>query len=311
MTQRKPKVTVVIVTYHSGKTIPYTLDALKETYESGLADILVVDNASADGTADLVGSTYPWVTLVNSGGNIGFGRGCNLGFQYIKTSYLMFLNPDAVISLKAIQTLLDFMDKKTKVGICGPAIIEQDGRIQTMGALPNPWKNLANPLFNKWISKNQRYIYPGDSPSPTEWICGACMFLRKEVFENVGGFDPRFFLYFEETDLILRIIQAGWDAWIVGEAICEHVNAASAKETNARMIGDTISEHFFRSRFYYMIKHFGWFSAISSEIGEIIFMALRTIIDLARGKKYKLFFNRLQAPILKLPPRIEITERKS
>jgi GT2 family glycosyltransferase len=131
------------------------------------------------------------------------------------------------------------------------------------------------------------------------------MLLRKKVIEEVGGFDPRFFLYFEETDLCNRAQQAGWELWTVGEAVCEHINAASAKATKARMMSGMISEHYFRSRFYYLIKHFGWPSAVAAEVGELSFMVVRAAVDTARGRKDTKLGPRLRSPILKLPTRVD------
>jgi N-acetylglucosaminyl-diphospho-decaprenol L-rhamnosyltransferase len=308
MNDRMFKVTVVIVTYQSKKTIKFTLDALEKAYNLGLADVVVVDNASIDGTAVIIEKKYPWVTLVRKTRNVGFGKGCNSGFKYVKTPYLMFLNPDAVIDIQSLRTLINFMDQYPRAGMCGPAIKEPSGEMPSIGSLPTPWNIIFTPLFARWTSRGRRYVFPGEAPAITEWICGACMFLRKDMFENIGGFDPRFFLYFEETDLCLRIQQSGWEIWTVGEAICEHVNAASAKETKAHMIGDTIPEHFFRSRFYYIIKHFGLFWAILAEIGEIVFISLKAVFDLLRGRLNKSLLSRFQEPIMKLPSRIDDTE---
>jgi N-acetylglucosaminyl-diphospho-decaprenol L-rhamnosyltransferase len=309
MADRMIKVTVIIVTYQSRKTIGYTLDTLKKAYDNRFASVVVIDNASMDGTADIIEENYPWVILVRNKGNIGFGKGCNSGFKHVITPYMMFLNPDAVIDKKSLKTLIDFMEQSPNAGMCGPILKDSSGERRFTNILPTPWNIIFKPVFSRWISRGKRHILLGDETAKTEWLFGACMLLRKEVFKNIGGFDPRFFLYFEETDLSLRIRQSGWEIWIVGGAICEHVNAASAKETEAHMIGDTISEHYFKSRLYYLVKHFGWFWAISAEVGEIMFMSFRAVLDLARGRLYKELYYRLHAPILKLPSRIYNKER--
>lgn len=306
MADRMFKVTVVTVTYQSRKTIGPALDALKKAYDKGLAAVVVVDNVSIDGTADFIEENYPWVNLVRNKENVGFGRGCNDGSKYVETPYLMFLNPDAVIDLQSLTNLLDFMDQHPRAGMCGPVLKGLSGEIRSVPEVPSPWKIILNPVFSRWISKKEQYVTPGDVPVITDWIRGVCMLLRNEVFEAINGFDPRFFLYFEETDLCLRIQQSGREIWIVGDAVCEHVNAASAKQTKAPLIfGDTISEHYFRSRFYYMVKHYGWFWAVAAEIGEILFMSIRWVIDLVRGKLNKDLGFRLKAPILKFPSRVD------
>ena len=150
-------------------------------------------------------------------------------------------------------------------------------------------------------ARGQRHVLPGEAPVETDWICGSIMLLRMWVIEEIGGFDPRFFLYFEDTDLCYRAMQAGWELWTVGEAVCRHVNAASAKSTKERMMWGTISEHYFRSRFYYMSKHFGLPRAVAAEVGEILFMHVRAAIDLIRGSANKNLKPRMKAPILKFP----------
>ncbi len=300
-TGRNPQVTVVIVTYNSRETIGAALDALQESYAAGLADIVVVDNASHDGTADFVAEHSPWATLVRNSGNVGFGLGCNRGFECVATPYVLLLNPDAVITAQSLMTLVDFMERNPRAGICGPAVQEISGALQPAGALPNPWKIMLRPLLPGWASKGLRHVVPGEAPAPADWICGSVMLLRWRMLEEIGWFDPRFFLYFEETDLCYRARKVGWQSWTVGEAVAGHVNAASAKTTKAPMMRGTISEHYFRSRFYYMIKHHGWPTAVVAELGELLLMMARAAGERVRGRSCKNLGPRLRAPILQRP----------
>ncbi len=300
-TSSSPQVTVIVVTYRSLDTIGAALDALQASFEAGLIETVIIDNASNDGTADWIVKHYPSVTIVRNFSNVGFGRGCNQGFKHVTTPYVLLLNPDAEIDLKAIKTLVRFMDKTPRAGICGPSVKEASGALQPAGGLPSPWKIMLRPLLPGWASRGQRQVIPGEAPSSTNWICGSVMLLRWTMVEEIGGFDPRFFLYFEETDLCYRAQKAGWEVWTVGEAVAEHVNAAAAKATKAPMMWGTISEHYFRSRLYYMIKHFGLPLAVAAELGELVFMFLRAALELMRGRHYLSLRPRLQAPILKLP----------
>jgi N-acetylglucosaminyl-diphospho-decaprenol L-rhamnosyltransferase len=295
------QVTIIIVTYQSANTIGATLDALRESQNSSLARIVVIDNASNDGTADYVSRNYPSVKLIRNIENVGFGRGCNQGIEFASTPYALLLNPDAVIDNGSLSTLIDFLDQNPHVGICGPAVIDASGALQPAGGLPKPWKILLKPLSSKLASRGQRSVVPGEAPAESDSICGSIMLLRMKMIGEIGVFDPRFFLYFEETDLCLRAKQAGWKIWTVGEAVGRHINAASAKQTKAEMIWDTISEHYFKSRFYYMIKHFGWPVAAITEIGELGFILLGVVVDSIRGKPSRNVESRFRAPILKLP----------
>lgn len=296
-----PIITVIIVTYQSIDTIGNCLDSLRGLVEHNFVKVVVIDNLSSDGTSDLIENKYSFVHLVRNSENSGFGRGCNTGFRFVKTPYILLINPDAVIDKSSLDLLIDFMDSHPQAGICGPAVIDESGALQPSGGSANPWKVMIKPLLPGLASRGQRSIVPGEEPMRTDWICGSIMFLRSSMINEIGGFDPRFFLYFEETDLCRRALSAGWEIWTIGKAVGNHVNAASAKATSAEMIWGTISEHYFRSRFYFFRKHFGLPAAVIAEIGELCAMFIRTALDALRGRTYKHIKKRLRAPFLKFP----------
>lgn len=263
------KVTAVIVTYHSRQTISYALDGLKAACDAGFARCVVVDNQSADGTADYVAEAYPWVELVRSPNNIGFGRGCNLGFERVTTPYVLFLNPDASLDLDALRTMTAFMDAHPDAAICGPATESPDGSWVWSGKVLTPLGHVKSALQGGARALQHRAIEPGSAPSRTEWVCGAIMLVRSQMFRKLEGFDPRFFLYYEETDLCLRALRAGWQNWSIGEAVGKHIGRVSSKQAGSELSvgrnGD-IAEYFYPSQFYYLTKNFGWFSAVLAEI---------------------------------------------
>jgi len=301
------KVTAVIVTYQSHETIGHTLDAFCPAFDAGYASCVVVDNASSDGTADYVAEQYPWVKLVRSPENLGFGRGCNLGFKSVETPYLLLLNPDASISLAGLEVLVDFIDSHPDVGIVGPATKIIGWGYQSAGMLLTPMRLIRASLGFSVMHKDERVIEPGGESFQTNWICGAVFMIRSSLFRELDGFDPRFFLYFEETDLSLRTLRKGMEIWAVGEALSEHLAGFSARRSGEVMTGDTIgstvNQHYYESRYYYMGKNFGWFSAIAAEL-------VSAVMDWVRWQRKK-FRNcgegqRLRPPkrpIMKLPAR--------
>lgn len=296
-----PQVTVVIVTFESMRTIADALNHLQEAHQSGVAQVVLVDNASSDGTAQFVEQHYPWVNVIANDWNAGFGRACNIGIDISASPYILLLNPDASLPLPEIQKLVQFMEENPSAALCAPAIQEDAGSHQSSGALTNPWRVLLKPLLPRWAGRGQHECRPGEAPFQTDWLCGAILLSRREAIQDFGGFDPRFFLYFEETDLCMRALNRGWELWSVGTAVGRHLNGASAAQVTAPMMWGTISQHYFQSRFYYLVKHFGWPAAVSAEVGEVAFMALRASIDRLRGRQYPYLKARLQAPILKLP----------
>lgn len=301
MSGMAPSVTVVIVTYRSRKTIAQTLESLYPAFVNRVADVVVVDNASPDDTKAVVEDQFPWVKLIPSQQNLGFGRGCNLGIDVATTPFILLLNPDATLSTESLQRLVFFFDAHPHAGICGPAVREASGVLQSSGPLPTPLKVALKPLLPGWAGRGQRHVAPGDPPIRSDWICGSIMMLRKKMLDAIGTFDPRFFLYYEETDLCFRARENGWECWTVGEAVGGHINAASAKETNEPMIWGTLSDHYFRSRFYYLSKHYGFIPATFAEVGELGSMMLRAFLNRLRGKSYPYLKPRLNAPFLKSP----------
>jgi len=301
-----PIVTAVIVSYHSKRTIGATLTSIKPSKDAGLIDVVVVDNDSGDGTAEYVRECFPWVRIVQSGGNLGFGRGCNLGFECVETRYTLFLNPDATLSQKALETLLDFMESRPLVGMCAPAIREADGTMQVAGVLPTP-TGLIRDVVGLGGYPTIREIQIGGEPFRTNWLCGAILLARSEVFRAVKGFDSRFFLYFEETDLCRRFMDEGFELWAVGAALAEHECGASARELGIPVAHQCISEHYYRSRFYYLIKHHGWLAAGLAEVGSVALLGARALAKRVLGRTDDgAFTERLAAPILRLPDRVEL-----
>lgn len=298
MTKPVAKVTAVVVTYQSERTIREALAGLKRCYDAGLADTIVVDNGSRDRTKELVAAERSWVREVPSPGNIGYGRGCNLGFEKAETKYLAVVNPDAVLEPEALRTLVDFLEARPNVGMVGPALIEGEGEFQSAGSLPRPWDLVRAALPRGAAKLDRRPIVPGEEPRRVEWLCGALFVVRTELIRKIGGFDPRFFLYWEETDLCKRVGDLGAELWTVGTASAYHVGGASTSESKTPRFAGCIAEHYFESRHYYMRKHHGLVKAVLAEVMELAAMFGVAAI----GKSRATLRARLAGPILKTPP---------
>jgi GT2 family glycosyltransferase len=300
------QVTAVIVTYRSRGVVDRALEALKPGHEAGLLRCVVVDNNSADGTADSVAEAHPWVRLIRSPDNLGFGRGCNLGYQGVDTPYLLIMNPDVVFEFAEVQKLIRFLEAHPKAGIAAPATRLPAGEFQHAGGLSTPGSLITSALgFRR--QGVRRPILPGSEAFTTDWLCGAILLLPSRLFSDVGGFDPRFFLYFEETDLCLRIRQKGLELWAVGEVVASHIGGASAKTMDPTLReGDCLSQYFFPSRFYYLTKHHGWFPALAAESVQLVMMALRDLgrMFLRRPARRELK-NRLRGSLFMGPPKVD------
>ncbi len=298
-----PVVTIIVVTYKSSEVICDALDSARNAYESGLIECVVVDNASKDNINELIKSKHPWVNFIQSEVNLGYGRGCNQGLAVAKTPYIMFMNPDAVLSIEDLKILLQFMEEHPDAGMAAPAIIESDGEYQRAGSLPSPMSIIAKALGVKKNIWQHLPIVPGEESRKSEWICGAVLIARRELMNELEGFDPRFFLYFEETDLCKRVLMHGKEIWTVGEAVAKHIAGASAKQEDEPLFGGCIAEHYFPSRYYYLVKHHGYTLATLAEVCDLIVLASREIFRWIRGKNKGELRVRLSAPILRQPPR--------
>jgi hypothetical protein len=153
-------------------------------------------------------------------------------------------------------------------------------------------------------SHDARPILPGTAPYATNWLCGAVMLVRSDRYRAIGGFDPRFFLYFEETDLCLRMLQAGFELWAAGDVEATHVGSMSSRKVDPELRdGAYLAEHFFPSRYYYLSKHYGRLAAAAVETTELAFKALRDLARSVLGRPAKRELRtRLKAPIFSCPP---------
>jgi GT2 family glycosyltransferase len=286
-----------MVTYQSGPSAVRALEALRPAHERGELRAVVVDNLSGDGTADLIAAAHPWADLIRGTRNLGYGRGCNLGFERVSTPYVMIMNPDVLIRPEDVARLADFLDGRPRAAVVVPATRFAAREYQHAGGLPTPLSVASG------IPPRRRPILPGEAPFRTDWVCGALMLVRADAFREVQGFDPRFFLYFEETDLCRRLLSAGWELWATGAAEAEHTGGGSARTVDPSLNqGGCLREHFFPSRYYYLRKHYGRFLAWLAESLELVVRAGRDAarMVLRRPSRAELR-TRLRAPLYRLP----------
>ena len=295
------KVTAVVVAYQSREYIDDCLRALQESHQAGVLECVVVDNASTDETADYVETTHPWVQVVRNKRNLGYGRGCNVGLEGAASEYVLFMNPDAVLRLEALRELVQFLEARSQAGIVAPATIVGANECQVVRPLPTPRRLIRAACGNRWSTNLVRAITPSSKPFQAEWLCGAILLARRSLMVELGGFDPRFFLYFEETDLCRRVLNRGAELWAVGTAVAHHSVGASAARSGEAIKGNCIGEHFYRSRFYYLRKHHGWIAAIFTEIAELLVLAMCDAGRLMLGRRSRSLRARLRSPILRLP----------
>lgn len=212
-----PALSVLLVSYNTRHLLDPCLAALRVALRQvpGGGRIVVVDNASRDGSAEHLAAHHPDVHLVHSDRNVGFGRANNLGLPGCSGRFVLLLNTDAFIEPDALIRSIEHMDSHPECGILGARLKGRDGVLQpSCRYTPSPLGLFVQRLGLQRLFPSVRLVddmaWPHDQVRACDWVPGCYYLVRREVIDQVGLFDPRFFLYYEEVDHCLRTRQAGW-----------------------------------------------------------------------------------------------------
>jgi hypothetical protein len=265
-------VAVVIVSYRSAPLTIASLRSVQEERRRGSVDIraFVVDNASGDHPLLLraieENGWESWITAILAPSNGGFAYGNNLGiqkaFEERPPDYVYLLNPDAQVRPGAIATLVNFLEDHRDVGIAGSSFENLDGSDWPIAfRFPSPISELCGALelgvvsrlLERWEVARQM----SRAAQPVDWICGASMMIRSQVFAAIGGLDENYFLYFEETDFCRRARNAGFPTWYVPESRVMHIAGQSTKVTERTSGPKRLPAYWFESRRRYFAVTFG------------------------------------------------------
>ena len=266
----------------------FTVDGRTLTLEA-----IVVDSASQDATASLLPSQFPWVQLIASDENLGFGRASNRGYAASRGRLIYFLNPDTELTRDSLATLVTALEASPdrgaeQVGLVGPRLRYADGAWQNnrrrfptrlSGFWESTWLGRAWPQ-NPWARRLHMADWPADARHDVDWLVGAALLCRRAALDAAGfaPFDERFFLYSEETDLCRRIKQAGWRVIYVPEATVIHYEARSSDQVStARHI------YFNTSKVRYAERWFGprW----AALLRRYLLLEFRVQLALERAKR--------------------------
>lgn len=232
-----PRVSVVIVNYQSYEELHACLGSLEQV--CGPVSVVVVDHDSDARAADELSRRFPDIRLLRQSGNDGFAAGVNLGARASTAPFILLLNPDCVVERNTCCALADWMEAHPDVAVAGPRIRNADGTVQP-SARRFPDLTTAIAGRSSWLTKVMprnpisRHNLPARDPSVTaavdvDWVSGACMLVRREAFEAVGGLDEGFFLYWEDADFCRRLKQAGWRTAYVPSVGAIHIGGRSSR----------------------------------------------------------------------------------
>jgi len=221
-------------------------------------EVVVVDNASEDGSADMVAAEFPEFELLRQHVNLGFTGGHNLAIRERRGRDVALLNSDTIVHPSAIRRVTEFMKDRPEVGIVGPKLLNPDGSLQfSCRRFPNPvGAAFRNTLLGR-IFPNNRFTrdylmtdWGHDEPREVDWVSGAAMFIRSELIAQIGGLDPDFVMYCEDVDLCKRAKNAGWKVMYLPDAVITHAIGRSSDQAPNRMIA-----RFHISMLRYYTKH--------------------------------------------------------
>jgi N-acetylglucosaminyl-diphospho-decaprenol L-rhamnosyltransferase len=244
---------VVIVSYRCEGLLRDCLRSLREHPPSRPHAIRVVDNASGDGTAEMVAAEFPDVRLRICASNLGFAAANNLAILDGEAGYVLVLNPDTRITAGALDRLLELMDSRPEVGMCGPRLQLEDGTFDhaSRRAFPTPLSALGH--FTGIGRRRDSgplaaYRAPDVEAGPVDAINGAFMLMRRSALDRVGLFDEGYWMYMEDLDLSYRFAQAGWISWYEPSVTVIHVKAGTTG--SARGLRLNAAFHYGMYRFY-------------------------------------------------------------
>jgi N-acetylglucosaminyl-diphospho-decaprenol L-rhamnosyltransferase len=223
-------------------------------------EVFVVDNASSDGSGDMVAAEFPTVRLIRSQHNGGFAYGNNQALRLARGEAVLLLNPDTLIQPGAIRQLMTLLQSHPEAGIVGPKLLRPDGSMHLACRRSFPTPSVAfyriaglsrafpkSPIFGRY---NLTYVDP-DQPIEVDSVCGACLLIRRCVFERIGMLDERFFMYGEDLDWCLRARQAGWTVRYEPSVVVQHQHGAASRARALRT-----NFHFFRAMDLFYEKHY-------------------------------------------------------
>ena len=262
----------VVVTWNAADMIGGCLRSIPAT-----VDVVVVDNASADGTRAVLRDEFPGVHVVANESNTGFTAGANRGLkEVVRADYALLLNPDARLQPGALEALVGFLDAHPRAATCSALVIDDSGHPEPGSAGPEPtllrvaFHELGlTPLTHRLSAARAR---SRTEPVKRDWVAGTCVLLRVEALRAVGDFDESFFLYCEDIDWCRRAREAGWEVWLVPAAKAVHARSASV-----RTAGAWVDEHRIGSLDRYFARHHGRASVWCFRVLRMIGKAARAV----------------------------------
>jgi GT2 family glycosyltransferase len=285
-------ISVVIVAWNAKHYLELCLQSLAAAQPRRSMEIIVVDNASSDGSAEMIEARFPYVKLIRSSENLGFAKGNNVGIRQCQGRYIALVNPDVVVFSGCLDALADFLDQNPKVGNVGPRVLNPDMTMQsTCRRSPTLWNNFcsATGLATKFkksriFAGEHMFYFPHDRTLPVDVLVGCFSMIRREAFNEVGLLDEDLFMYGDDVDWCRRCWKAGWQVVFFPGAKAIHDRG---KITAPYPVRFAVAQQ--KSVLHYWRKHRGFWGVMG--IRSIIFFhhvvryGFAVVVGLARGRR--------------------------
>ncbi|MEM6290565.1 MAG: glycosyltransferase family 2 protein [Myxococcota bacterium] len=282
------KVLVVVLNYRTPQLAVRCLESLEREVgqiEGGMR-VVVPDNASGDDSVEVISAGIrdhgwgAWASVLPLEKNGGYCFGNNAAIRQElggddPPDFVMLVNPDTYVRDGGVRRLLDFMETRPRVGIVGARLEDPDGVAQN-GAFrfPSIFTEIIGGfrlgLLSKALKEHDLRYTLGDEPMPVDWVVGAAMMIRREVFDQIGLLDEGYFLYFDEVDFCYRAAQAGWERWYVPSSVVVHLVGQSTGISDTRKKPPRYPDYWFESRRRYFVKNYGRLQATAADVAYLI-----------------------------------------
>jgi GT2 family glycosyltransferase len=253
-------IAVVVISYNTRQQLDACLGTI---FAAKPCEVIVVDNASSDGSVEMIAANYPEVVLYANTQNCGYGAAANQAIASCKADYVLLLNSDTRLEPGALRSLTSYLDQNPRTAIVGPRLVRANGTLQR-SCLPFPTplslllrESALTNLLRAIPVLRERYLltWSHSYPRVVPWVIGAALAIRREAFQAVGGFDEAFFMYYEEVDLCYRLHAAGWQVHFAPVTNVVHIGEASTDRHRAEMAVQLYASlnHFYRQ--HYSSRH--------------------------------------------------------
>ena len=272
---------VVIVSWNARHYLELCLDSIAKAPPRRSLEVLVVDNASADTTVEMVESKFPWVKLIKSSENLGFAKGNNVAIRQCQGRYIALVNPDVIVFPECLDKLADFLDQNPGVGDVGPRVFNPDMTQQsTCRRFPTLWNNFCTATYLSHVAKGSKlfagehmFYFNHDRTRDVDVIVGCFSMIRRETFDQVGLLDENLFMYGDDVEWCRRARNAGWRVVFYPEAQAIHDPGKTTKAFPAHF---AVAQQ--RSVLQYWKKHHSIFGVFGIRMIMVIHHALRYVV---------------------------------